>query len=222
VKTAITIDRMSGGRFTLGIGTGWMDREHEVFGLPYPPMSERFDMLEESLAYTRAALADEPVGYSGRHYTLEPFPISPRPVGKVRLLVGGGGPSKTPRLAGTYADEFNVSLGDDLANRIDRARTAAAAAGRDPDALVLSSVGQIVGAASESDLEHRLGVLAAEAGVTIHELAEQLKRRRTPTGTYDQLSERFDELADLGITRFYIQGGLDNDRRAELLDGLGI
>ncbi len=222
VKTAITIDRMSGGRFTLGIGTGWMDREHEVFGLPYPPMSERFDMLEESLAYTRAALADEPVGYSGRHYTIEPFPISPRPVGKVKLLVGGGGTSKTPRLAGTYADEFNVSLGDDLADRIDRARTASVAADRDPHALVLSSVGQIVGAASESDLKHRLGELAADAGVTIDELAEQLKRRRTPTGTYDQLQERFAELADLGVTRFYVQGGRDNDRRAELLDGLGI
>ncbi|MFV9673498.1 MAG: LLM class flavin-dependent oxidoreductase, partial [Acidimicrobiia bacterium] len=52
VKTAITIDRMSGGRFTLGIGTGWMDREHEVFGFDYPPMSERYVMLEEALAYT--------------------------------------------------------------------------------------------------------------------------------------------------------------------------
>ncbi|MEN8113967.1 MAG: LLM class flavin-dependent oxidoreductase, partial [Actinomycetota bacterium] len=91
IKTAITIDRMSGGRFTLGIGTGWMDREHEVFGFPYPPFAERFAMLEEALAYCQAALADPPIGFEGEHYSLEAFPIAPRPVGTVKLLVGGSG-----------------------------------------------------------------------------------------------------------------------------------
>ncbi|MCL1693508.1 MAG: LLM class flavin-dependent oxidoreductase [Actinomycetia bacterium] len=223
VKTAITIDRMSGGRFTLGIGTGWMDREHEVFGFDYPQLSERFAMLEEALAYTRAALSDDPVGYSGDHFTLEAFPISPRPTGKVKLLVGGSGASKTPRLAGTYADEFNISLGDDLAIRIDRAHTAATAAGRDPDALTLSSVGQIIGGATESDLDHRLGVVASAVGVPKDELAEQFRRRQrnAPMGTYDQLRERFTELEDLGITRFYIQGVHDAAYRSELVDALG-
>lgn len=220
VKTAITIDRMSGGRFTLGIGTGWMDREHEVFGLPYPPMTERFAMLEESLAYVRAALAEEPVGFSGEHYALEAFPISPRPVGQVKLLVGGGGASKTPRLAGMYADEFNVSPGDDLAGRIDRARDAAAAAGRNPDDLMLSSVGQIVAAHTESELEKRLRDLAEDSGTTRDDLVDRLSRGGTPIGTYSQVHERFAEMEELGITRFYIQGQRDGDRRSELLDAL--
>ena len=220
VKTAITIDRMSGGRFTLGIGTGWMDREHEVFGLPYAPMTERFEMLEESLAYVRAALADEPVGFSGEHYTLEAFPISPRPVGQVRLLVGGGGASKTPRLAGMYADEFNVSLGDDLAGRIDRAREAAVEANRDPNDLMLSSVGQIVAAHTESELEQRLRDLAEESGMSRDKLVDRLGRGGTPIGTYSQVHERFNEMEDLGITRFYIQGQRDSERRSELLDAL--
>ena len=222
VKTAITIDRMSGGRFTLGIGTGWMDREHEVFGFDYPPMSVRFAMLEEALAYSRAALSHEPVGYSGEHFTLEAFPISPRPTGKVKLLVGGGGASKTPRLAGTYADEFNISLGDDLVARIDRARAAATAVGRDPDALMLSSVGQIIGGTTEAELEHRLGVIAAAEGVTKDELVEQFRRRQryAPMGTYAQLREQFAELQDLGITRFYIQGARNDEYRSELLDAL--
>lgn len=222
VKTAITIDRMSGGRFTLGIGTGWMDREHEVFGLAYPPLSERFDMLEESLAYARAALSGEPIGYSGEHYTLEAFPISPRPTGTIKLLVGGRGASKTPRLAGTYADEFNVSLGKDLGGRIGRAREAATAAGRDPNALALSSAGPVVGAVAESDLEHRLGALAADGGVTKDELAEQLRRRQALVGTHGQLRERFAELEDLGITRFYLQDEYEADRTPELLDALGV
>jgi len=222
VKTAITIDRMSGGRFTLGLGTGWMDREHEVFGFNYPPMPERFVMLEEALAYTRAALSDEPIGYSGEYFTLEAFPISPRPTGKVKLLVGGSGPLKTPRLAGMYADEFNVTLGDDLAVRIDRARTTAAEAGRDPEDLILSSVGQIIGGTTESDLEHRLDVIAADGGVTKEELADQFKRRQrhAPMGTYAQLRDRFEELEDLGISRFYIQGVRDNGYQSELVDAL--
>jgi alkanesulfonate monooxygenase SsuD/methylene tetrahydromethanopterin reductase-like flavin-dependent oxidoreductase (luciferase family) len=174
VKTAITIDRMSGGRFTLGIGTGWMDREHEVFGFDYPPMQERFELLEEALAYVRAALAEDPVGYNGERFRLEPFPISPRPSGKVKLLVGGVGASKTPRLAGTYADEFNVFPGNDLAGRIERARAAASAAGRDPDALMLSSAGRVVGAVTDKELDRELDNLADKAHVTTGEMMKQL------------------------------------------------
>jgi alkanesulfonate monooxygenase SsuD/methylene tetrahydromethanopterin reductase-like flavin-dependent oxidoreductase (luciferase family) len=221
VKTAITIDRMSGGRFTLGIGTGWMDREHEVFGFGYPPMPERFDLLEEALAYVSAALSDEPVGYSGDHFTLEAFPISPRPIGTVKILIGGGGSSKTPRLAGTYADEFNVFARDGLPDRIDRAREAAASAGRNPDDLMLSSIGQVVGGATDSDVEHRLGVFARKSGATRDRYAEGLRRQGSPVGTYDQLRERFAELEGLGITRFYIQGGYDAEYTPELLGALG-
>ncbi len=220
VKTAITIDRMSGGRFTLGIGTGWMDREHEVFGFDYPPMPERFDRLEEALAYVSAALSDEPTGFSGEHFTLEAFPISPRSTGTVKLLVGGTGASKTPRLAGLYADEFNVFLGEDLPGRIDHARETAEAAGRDPNALMLSSAGPIIGAASQTELDTKLDGLAADAGSSRDDLVEQLEKRGTPVGTYGQLREQFTRLEDLGITRFYIQGIRDNDYRSELLDAL--
>ncbi|MGB5565690.1 MAG: LLM class flavin-dependent oxidoreductase [Acidimicrobiia bacterium] len=219
-KTAITIDRMSGGRFTLGIGTGWMDREHEVFGFPYPPMTERFEMLEEALAYVRAVLSDDPTGFDGDHFTLESFPIAPRPAGHVKLLVGGIGATKTPRLAGSYADEFNVYPGPDLGIRIDRARAAAEAAGRDPDALMLSSAGQVVGAATEVQLEQRLDALAKEADRTREDLAAMFAKRGTPIGTYDQLREQFSTLEGLGITRFYLQGGYDPDHTPELVEAV--
>jgi alkanesulfonate monooxygenase SsuD/methylene tetrahydromethanopterin reductase-like flavin-dependent oxidoreductase (luciferase family) len=220
VKTAITIDRMSGGRFTLGIGTGWMDREHEVFGFPYPPMAERFEMLEEALAYARAMLSNDATGFDGDHYTLEPFPIAPEPTGQVKLLVGGIGAIKTPALAGTYADEFNVYPGPDLEARIDRALAVAATAGRDPNALMLSSAGQVVGAATESELDRRLDTLAQESDMTRDELAEAFAKRATPIGTYDQLREEFAALEGLGITRFYLQGGYDPDRTPELVEAV--
>lgn len=220
VKMATTIDDMSGGRFTLGIGTGWMDREHEVFGFAYPPMAERFEMLEEALAYARAMLSDDPIGFDGDHYTLEAFPIAPKPNGHVKLLVGGIGATRTPRLAGTYADEFNVYPGPDLEIRIDRARAAAVAAGRDPDALMLSSAGQVVGAATETELEQRLDAHAEEANMTRKELAEAFAKRDTPIGTYEQLREKFAFLEGLGISRFYLQGGYDPDRTPELVEAV--
>ena len=220
VKMAITIDHMSGGRFTLGIGTGWMDREHEVFGFAYPPMAERFEMLEEALAYAHAMLSDDPIGFDGEHYTLEAFPIAPKPNGHVRLLVGGIGATRTPRLAGTYADEFNVYPGPDLEIRIDRARAATVAAGRDPDALMLSSAGQVVGAATGADLERRLDTPAEHDNMTREELAEAFAKRDTPVGTYEQLREKFAFLEGLGISRFYLQGGYDPEHTPELVEAV--
>ena len=220
VKMAITIDHMSGGRFTLGIGTGWMDREHQVFGFPYPPMAERFEMLEEALAYAHAMLSDDPIGFDGEHYTLEAFPIAPKPNGHVRLLVGGIGATRTPRLAGTYADEFNVYPGPDLEIRIDRARAATVAAGRDPDALTLSSAGQVVGAATGAELDRRLDARAEHDNMTREELAEAFAKRDTPIGTYEQLREKFAFLEGLGISRFYLQGGYDPDHTPELVEAV--
>ncbi len=218
VKNAVTIDELSGGRFGLGVGTGWLDREHEVFGFDYPPIGDRFDMLEEAMGYITAALADEPTGFSGSHYRLEPFPIAPRPVGPVRLIIGGTGPKRTPYLAGTYADEFNVYPGDDIEERIERARRAAKEAGRDPDELLISSAGAVVAAPTDGELEDRLDSIAEGAGITREELAAHHARRQTPIGTYDYLREYFSRLEGAGIRRFYLQGSVDPGETGALLD----
>lgn len=218
-KSAVTIDRMSGGRFTLGIGAGWLDREHEVFGFPYPPRAERFEMLEEALGYVSAAFSDEPVGFVGEHYQLEPFPLAPRPVGKVKIIVGGTGAHKTPYLAGTYADEYNIYPGANLEERIERARIAAEEAGRDPDALLLSSAGLVLGAATSERVEKALDERAAEAGMTREELDEHHAHRNTPVGTYDELRDQFAKMEEAGIKRFYLQAGLSAETE-ELIDAL--
>lgn len=221
-KMAVTLDQMSGGRFTLGIGTGWMDREHEVFGLPYPDMSERFARLEEALAYVTAAFDADTPGFEGRYYTLEAFPLSPAPLTKIPILVGGTGAAKTPRLAGRYADEFNIYPGPDMDGRIARFRTAASDAGRDPDAIRLSSSGQVVAAETEAELEDALNANAHEAGITREELEAHYEKRQTPRGTYEQVRSQLDELASLGITRFYFQGVFTSADTGALLDGLGV
>jgi alkanesulfonate monooxygenase SsuD/methylene tetrahydromethanopterin reductase-like flavin-dependent oxidoreductase (luciferase family) len=221
-KMAVTLDRMSGGRFTLGVGTGWMGREHEVFGFEYPPMSERFERLEEALAYLRAAFDPDHPGFQGDHYQLESFPLSPSPIGKIPLLVGGTGMSKTPRLAGMFANEFNIYPGADMAGRIQRFREAAIEAGRDPDGIRLSSSGQVIAAATEDDFEDLMNKEAAESKITREELDTHFDKRQTPRGTYEQVNEQLAGLEQLGVSRFYFQGIFVAGDTGKLLDGLGV
>lgn len=222
LKMAVTLNRMSGGRFTLGVGTGWMDREHEVFGFDYPNMTERFERLEEALAYISAGLNPEHPGFKGDFYQLEPFPLSPGPMGELPLLVGGTGKRKTPRLAGQYADEFNIYPGADMADRIERFRNAAVEAGRDPDEIRLSSSGQVVATETAAEFDEVMDSQAAEAGITREELEGHYEKRQTPRGTYEQVNEQLAGFADMGVSRFYFQRVFTTTETADLLDGLGI
>ena len=221
-KMAVTLDHMSGGRFTLGVGTGWMDREHEVFGFDYPDMSERFAMLEEALAYLTAAFDQDAPGYQGERFALEAFPLAPSPIEKLPLLVGGTGRYKTPRLAGQYADEFNIYPGPHIEERIALFRRTAADAGRDPAEIRLSSSGQVVAAATESEFADVMNSNASEAGMTREELEAHYEKRQTPRGTYEQVRSQLTDLANLGISRFYFQGIFTPTDTGKLLDGLGI
>lgn len=227
-KSAITLDRMSGGRFTLGLGTGWMDAEHESFGIPYPERAERFEMLEEALAYCHAAFDPAAPGYQGDRYSLAGIDIQPKSERRVPLLVGGFGPHKTPRLAGTYADEFNVYAGppDQMRVRIERAREAAAAAGRDPNALRISTAcPPFVGATDDAyraALEAAVPVFGKDSA---DELDELLASRGFPHGTADQVADTLGAMEAVGVERWYVQARLDTitadnlDELFAVLDG---
>lgn len=223
-KMAVTLDQMSSGRFTLGVGTGWMDREHEVFGIPYPPRAERFELLEEALAYLEAAFAESPTGYAGERFQLEDFPLSPRPIGELKMVVGGTGAVKTPTLAGRYAHEYNVypDQPEAFAARIKIAHEAARAAGRDPERLMLSSSGAVVAGATRAEYDERLADFANTFETTPEELEKHFTARNTPRGTYDEVRGQLESFEELGVTRFYLQsvGPFDEARIAETLDAL--
>ncbi|MEX1271146.1 MAG: LLM class flavin-dependent oxidoreductase [Acidimicrobiia bacterium] len=139
LKAAVTLDHMSGGRFSLGVGTGWMELEHESFGLELHPIGERFDRLEESLAYIRAGTDGSGSGFAGDYYRLAPFDPQPPPI-NLRLIVGGSGNHRTPALAGRFADEFNVFPGaSPMGDRVQRCRDSATAQGRDPSSIAVST-----------------------------------------------------------------------------------
>ncbi|MCB2223715.1 MAG: LLM class flavin-dependent oxidoreductase [Actinobacteria bacterium] len=222
-KSAFTIDRMSGGRFTLGLGTGWLDLEHEVFGFRYPPLAERYEMMEDALAYVRAMAAGE--GFDGRHATLQARDLHPRPTEGFQVVVGGRGAVKTPTLAGRYADEYNMypDTPEGMRARIALARSEAAAAGRDPDALLISSSGAVLVGADEADYRERLAELAAEDGTTVEEIQAHFEARNTPCGTAEQVQAELAEMAGVGVSRFYLQTMWSDDmqRTGETMDLLG-
>lgn len=107
-KIVTTLDVLSGGRAVLGIGAAWNEEEHRGLGVPYPPVSERFERLEETLQIVRQMWRGDESPYAGKHYQLERPLNSPPPVRVPPIMVGGGGERKSLRLVAKYADACNL------------------------------------------------------------------------------------------------------------------
>ena len=121
-KTVTTLDVLSGGRAELGLGAAWYEREHLGLGVPFPPLKERYERLEETLQICFQMWSDDNGPYEGRHYQLAETLCSPPPVStpRPRVLIGGGGERKTLRIVATYADACNI-IGDaeTVAHKVD-------------------------------------------------------------------------------------------------------
>ena len=208
-KMAATIDEMSNGRLRLGLGTGWMEVEHTNFGLEFFDQNERFERLEEALAYMHHAFGRRPGPFHGQYYRLEETEVYPRPVGNLPIIVGGQGPKRTPRLAGTYADEYNFvpTSGEEATSRIAVARAAAEQAGRDPEALLISTMTAVVAGTDQANFEEILERIAAADpfGRTSEEIAAVFRERGRPIGTPDEVQATVAHYAELGFDRIYIQ-----------------
>src|SRR6266542_4899198 len=137
------VDAMSGGRIELGMGAGWFEREHTSYGIPFPPVADRFDRLTEQLEVI-TGLWTTPDGarfsYDGKHYQLLDAPALPKPVQKPGppIIVGGRGPRRTTEIAARFADEFNMPFKTvaETAAAFARVRRAGEVYGR-PDGHVL-------------------------------------------------------------------------------------
>ncbi len=107
-KILATLDVLSGGRAVLGIGAAWYDREHAGLGVPFPPLAERFERLEETLQIVRQMWGPDTGPFEGTHYRLAETICSPPPLRTPPVMVGGQGERKTMRLVAKYADACNL------------------------------------------------------------------------------------------------------------------
>ncbi|MBX7430823.1 LLM class flavin-dependent oxidoreductase [Mycobacterium sp. Y57] len=141
-KMATTLDQISGGRLTLGIGSGSIEDEHRRAGLPWGTFAERSTLLGETLQILHQAFTEERIDFAGNHFTVSDMPIKPGPVQRPRppIVVGGVGEKYTLPLVARYADVWNVptyALGE-IEHKIGVLRTICGEIGRDPDDIVLS------------------------------------------------------------------------------------
>jgi F420-dependent oxidoreductase-like protein len=138
-KIVTTLDVLSGGRAQLGIGAAWYEREHRGLGVPFPPLSERFERLEETLQICLQMWSGDNGPYEGRHYHLAETICSPPPIStpRPRVLVGGSGERKTLRLVAKYADACNLfaSSPADIAHKLEVLTRHCDSEGRDPASI---------------------------------------------------------------------------------------
>ena len=141
-KIVTTLDVLSGGRAELAIGAAWYEREHRGLGVPFPPVAERFERLEEALQIVRQMWSDDDGPFQGKHYQLAETLCYPRPVSTPSppIVIGGGGERKTLRLVATYADGSNLfaSSPDDVAHKLDVLRRHCDDVGRNYDEITKS------------------------------------------------------------------------------------
>ncbi len=217
-KMGVTLDEVSDGRFTLGIGTGWLEEEFELFGLPYPDQTTRFDLLEEALGYLFAALEPESAGFEGPNYRLREFDPHPHPT-NLRLLVGGGGKRRTPVLAGRYANEYNIYAcpPDEYTSRKNLAGQTASESGRDPEAILYSCACPVVAAKGEADYRRILERLAEQTHSTPARIEEAYTKRFYPHGSGSRAAEMAAALAEAGCQRLYAQMFLGDPTDFELI-----
>lgn len=201
--TVAQVDHMSGGRVELGIGTGWYEAEHAAYGIPFPPLAERFARYEEQLEVI-TGLWDVPDGgtfsFSGTYFTVADSPALPKPLQRPRppLIIGGGGPRRTPRLAAKFADEYNLPFGtlEGTAAAFGRVREACAAAGRHETSMIYSAAQTVCCGRSEAELDRR----AKAIGMKPDDL-----RDNALVGTPDEVAEKIGKFAEIGAEHIYLQ-----------------
>jgi F420-dependent oxidoreductase-like protein len=133
-KIVTTLDVLSQGRSMLGIGAAWYERGHVALGIPFPPLRERFEMLEEAIQICLQMWSDNDGPYDGKHYRLAETICVPQPIRRPPILIPGGGENKTLRLVAQYADVWTstASTVDELKHKTDALNRHCDTVGRNP------------------------------------------------------------------------------------------
>lgn len=172
-KIVTTLDVLSGGRAIFGVGAAWYEREHKALGVPFPPLAERFERLEETVQIARQMWSDDEGPYEGKHYQLAETICRPRPIQQPgpRVLIGGSGERKTLKLVARYADSCNLfgTSPEEIAHKLDVLKRHCDDEGRDPAEIEKTIV--VPGREITSDPDGFLSAMESYAKLGV-ELAE--------------------------------------------------
>jgi alkanesulfonate monooxygenase SsuD/methylene tetrahydromethanopterin reductase-like flavin-dependent oxidoreductase (luciferase family) len=203
-RSAATADEISGGRITLGIGAGWMEREHEAYGFHFGRAQKRVALLGEQVEIVHRLLREERVEFEGEHYRLRNAPGLGRP--QLPILVGGSAKPGTVTPAIRFADEYNTFFAttDEIRERKRRLDEACERAGRDPATLRYSLMAPCVVGRDEREVQDSARRVGARFGRDPKEVLERYGQRG-PVGTVDQVVERLREISEIGYERVMLQ-----------------
>ena len=222
-KMTSTLDQISGGRFELGIGSGWFREEYEAYGYPYPSNAERIDQLEEGIQIIKAMWTEDEPSFHGRHYRIEKAYNFPKPVQQPhpRIMIGGSGKKILPVIA-RHADIVNIAPSvtsgqidaakwarfnkASLKRKVQELRELTQQAGRPRDAVEISASSSLFIAQGKGEAEGVALRVAKGMGIPDREAARQAPGViwGTPAEVKDEVRSRID---DLGITHFPLYFG---------------
>jgi alkanesulfonate monooxygenase SsuD/methylene tetrahydromethanopterin reductase-like flavin-dependent oxidoreductase (luciferase family) len=222
-KAAVTADHVSGGRVECGIGAGWWEREHELYGFDLPPVGPRLDALEEQLQVIRGHWGPGPFSFAGEHFRAEDLDALPKPVqDPLPLILGGSGGPRSLRLAARHADEYNTVMSTperiaEIRAGLDRACEAES---RDPSTLPLSMMTTWLVGAEAAELRDRASRLSEWKGEDGDgEAFIAAERETTILGTTEDAIEQLRALEAAGLSRIMAQHLLHRDLDAIELMG---
>lgn len=201
-KIATTIDHISGGRLELGMGAAWFELEHSQYGLNFPPVGQRMDMLEEAVPIVKSLFSEPTTTFEGKHFQLRAALHEPKPVqNPLPLWIGGGGEQRTLRIAARWADGWNYFLmpQDEYRNKLAVLSAHCAAVGRDPRDIRKSLVFQALLDDSRSQARERAQERANELGTTQAPMGEH-----AIVGTAEDLVAALRPFKDLGVSDFLL------------------
>jgi F420-dependent oxidoreductase-like protein len=195
-KITTTLDIISGGRAILGIGAAWNEEESNAYDIPFPPLKERFERLEDALNIARLMFTQDEATYDGRHHSVRGALNNPKPLrGDIPIMIGGSGERKTLRFVAKYADACNV-FGD-----VERVKHLLGVlerhcedVGRDPAEITKTRNGVFIVGETREHVERKLQALR-DAGYS----EERLQPALALVGTPDELAEQAQEFKDAGL-----------------------
>jgi F420-dependent oxidoreductase-like protein len=201
-RMAMALDDLSNGRLTLGLGAGWQEREHQLFGFDLLDMKGRFSRFEEGLeCVTRLLRSNEPVSYQGNYFQLHEAQLLPRPLRPFGppLLIGGNGYNHTLSLAARFADEWNANflLPDQFTKANHHLNALLSAQGKEPGAIRRSMMTGCVFAKDEKGLKLKL----ADRGRT----KEEYRKNGILAAAGNEIIEQLHVLAEAGVQRVMLQ-----------------